>query len=138
MLRKFINHFWPTFKPLEEKILNLIGEKLPEDIQRLYNGQLEEVNKVYRVVWRESNLYYMKGGAYCFDSPHNIKCSLEEMKFATVTFSLEDISLRVIAELWLVKGRIFSITYNQNMSKHATKVDFSDIEVEIYYKGEDP
>jgi hypothetical protein len=104
------NVFYPFELCIFEKLKSLLGKEGGLILQK----QIDVINKVQRFAkGKEVNLYQMKWGKSAFDDTLCFPNKEAEVLLATASLSgesKETIKLKV----WLVKGRIFSLTFNKS------------------------
>lgn len=114
----FFNRWLTAFRKYEKSILKSIESELENRAQKLFRAQLNQVNKVVRSNSdKEVNMYRMKRGKPSFDKEIQFALDLPEVKLAEVKIEYKNddkrISLKKLtAELWIVNGYIFSLTFN--------------------------
>jgi len=97
---------------LENLILNSIRDKLDGEIVTLWDNQVQSINKVQRLPEGvEVNFYRMRNGRPTFDSEMAFPNKTEELLLAQVKIGVPHISNKLIANIWCVKGFLFSIEY---------------------------
>lgn len=129
----------PIFLPYEKAVLCAIESHLSIDAQNIFHKQISLINKVQRLSKnKEVNLYRKKGWKIHFDDTLRFPLDLPEVKLGKVKIKFKDDSNQthkiINAEIWLVEGHIFSITFNISPLPYL-KNSFDIVRVEIL---EDP
>lgn len=102
----------PILSDLEKLVLNSIKNSLTSTVIPIWNQQVQTINKVQRLPGSiEVNFYRMKNGKPQFDESLAFPNRTEELHVATVTVQSFD-GKTLIANVWSVKGFLFSIEYN--------------------------
>lgn len=129
----------PIFLPYEKAILSAVQSHLSIDAQNIFYKQISLINKVQRLSKnKEINMYCKKGWKIRFDDTLRFPLDLPEVKLAKVKIKFNDDSNQtyktINAEIWLVEGHVFSITFNISPLPYL-KNSFDIVRVEIL---EDP
>lgn len=96
---------------LERRILDCVGDRLDSDAAALWKRQIDAINKVQRLPGgTEVNFYRMERGRPTFDSSLALANQAEELLIAKVSIKIESVALK--AQVWCVRGFIFSIEYD--------------------------
>ena len=97
---------------LELLILNSVWDQLSSAGAGLWDKQVGEINKVQRLPdGVEVNFYRMKGGKPSFDDALAFANQEEELLAATVKVSVPTFQETLTANVWCVRGFVFSIEY---------------------------
>ena len=113
-LRRLFNRFFPPLNPLEQKLLQAVGDKLDPETQAIWRRQLEQINYVRR--WargKEVSLYALKRGKQNFD-PTDLFPADQAVMLASAFFEAERSEKQFRADFYLVQGRIFSMEFNES------------------------
>ncbi|MDP5190418.1 hypothetical protein [Rheinheimera baltica] len=102
----------PILSDLKKLVLNSIKNSLTSIVIPIWYQQVQTINKVQRLPRSiEVNFYRMKNGKPQFDESLAFPNKTEELHVATVTVQSFD-GKTLIANVWSVKGFLFSIEYN--------------------------
>lgn len=97
---------------LERRILGCVGNRLNADAAALWQRQIDAINKVQRLPGgAEVNFYRMERGRPTFDSALAFANSAEELLAAKVSIKVGGTPAVLKAQVWCVRGFIFSIEY---------------------------
>ncbi|MBM0103468.1 hypothetical protein JM946_01880 [Steroidobacter sp. S1-65] len=102
---------------LESRILNCVKDQLGADLTALWRRQVEAINKVQRLPGgAEVNFYRMERGRPTFDESLAFLNKAEELLIAKVTVSatVKGVAATIKAQVWCVRGFIFSIEYGSD------------------------
>jgi hypothetical protein len=98
----------PKPRPLESQVLTAVAAELSMPAREIFNEQIEIVNLIQRhAADKEVNFYVMRGGKPVRDEKMLFPLRQEEVQLAKI----EMVGGR--AEVWLVKGRVFSIQFSK-------------------------
>lgn len=101
------------FSSLEKIILDGVRSRLDDGIVERWDMQIRSINKIQRLPERvEVNFYRMKGREVSFDENISFSNKKKELKIAEVDISISDTNEALAAEVWCVRGFLFSIEYN--------------------------
>lgn len=101
------------FYPFEALILGKVKSHLPAESSRRLQLQLAVINKIQRLSdGKEVNLYQMRHGKPAFDDSLRFPAGTDEELLASVNLTGPN-RLQLKAEVWLAKGRIFSLVFNK-------------------------
>ena len=102
---------------LERRILNCVNGHLDGPVSELWNKQIQAINKIQRLPEGvEVNFYRMKAGRPTFDAQLAFQNRAEELQIAKLQIRLVNVSRRLFARVWCVKGFLFSIEYEGSVS----------------------
>ncbi|WP_143133410.1 hypothetical protein [Pseudoduganella namucuonensis] len=94
--------------------------------------QAEVVNKVQRLSnGKEVNLYQIRYGKPAFDDDLRFPNAPDEALLANVTLSRSNSPAKLRAEVWLAKGRLFSLVFNVPPSQFYAGMDLDTLRGEI-------
>lgn len=97
---------------LEKRILGCVESHLDASAATLWRRQIEAINKVQRLPGgAEVNFYRMERGRPTFDDALAFANSAEEVLAAKVSIKIGDAPAVLKAQVWCVRGFIFSIEY---------------------------
>lgn len=97
---------------LEKLILTSVGLKINKQLRPLWDGQIQAINKIQRLPEGvEVNFYRMKGGRPIFDAKLAFPNKTEELQIARVEIKLANAPQKLVAQVWCIKGFLFSIEY---------------------------
>jgi len=117
----------PNLRDYERAILEAVEAALPSDTGSRLRSQREEVNLVQRHSQdKEVNLYRMRGGKVAPPVEFRFSNDAEELLLARVRLESLENAAEVIADVWLVRGVLFSITFDRppksvSMESHRVK-----------------
>jgi hypothetical protein len=106
---------------LDKAIIGAVKSELSLGGQRLLEKQMDSINLVQRQMNREVNLYNMKGRESVRPSDLQFPNRTKETRLATVSFEAIGHDGTYAATLYLVKGFLFSIVYNSDVTKLQTE-----------------
>ncbi len=105
-----------TFTPVEEQILQLVGDTLPDDHRSLFYSQVKSINKVQRTLdWTEINFYCMEFGKVRWN-PNLLFPNRAEFEIGTVDYRIKGV--RFATNLSAVGGHIFSLVTRPNIKPY--------------------
>lgn len=114
-LKSFLSALFGASKhlsDLEKLILTSVGSKINERLRPIWDGQIQAINKVQRLPEGvEVNFYRMKGGRPTFEAELAFPNKTEELQLARVEIKLTNARQKLVAQVWCVKGFLFSIEY---------------------------
>ncbi len=97
---------------LERVILDAVRRCLDPEMAAIWDKQLQAVNKIQRLPdGVEVNFYRMQKGKASFDPAIAFPNKKEELLLAKVTLNVEGADQRLEADVWTVRGFMFSIEY---------------------------
>ena len=98
---------------LEKLVLESVRNHLDANTASLWTKQLQAINKIQRLPEGvEVNFYRMKNGHVSFDDDWAFANKTDELLVATVQIGLPNVRKALMADVWCVKGFLFSIEYN--------------------------
>jgi len=104
--------------PLERQVLAAVAAELSPSAREILNQQRDLINLIQRHAdGKEVNLYVMRRGKPCFEDQFRFPLRVEETQLATVEMLGGGGQKSFRAEVWLVKGRLFSIAFNKPPEK---------------------
>lgn len=110
-LAKFFNSE-ARISDLESRILDAVKGRLSTNIAVLWEQQIAFINKVQRLPGGvEVNFYRMARGKPTFDDALAFPNKAEELLVARVALTIEGAAPVLKAQVWSVRGFIFSIEY---------------------------
>jgi hypothetical protein len=102
------------FYPFEMRIIDAVKSRLDDDAATRLQRQIEVINKIQRLAdGKEVNLYQMRGGKAVFDDERRFPDAADEALLASVNLTGPDERANLKAEVWLAKGRLFSLVFNK-------------------------
>lgn len=114
-LKSFLSALFGASKhlsDLEKLILTSVGSKISERLRPIWDEQIQAINKVQRLPEGvEVNFYRMKGGRPTFEAELAFPNKTEELQLARVEIKLTNARQKLVAQVWCVKGFLFSIEY---------------------------
>ena len=97
---------------LEKIVLNCVRDHLDGTTAARWDEQIKAINKVQRLPdGVEVNFYRMKKGHASFEGQLAFANKTEELLVAKVQIGLPNVTERLRANVWCVKGFLFSIEY---------------------------
>jgi hypothetical protein len=100
---------------LEKLILDSVRERLAEPIVTLWDKQIDAINKVQRLPGGvEVDFYRIKNGRPSFDAKLSFQNKTTELLIAKVQIELTNMG-KMTAQVWCIKGFLFSIEYEGNI-----------------------
>jgi hypothetical protein len=104
------------FTPVEEAVLQSVNSSMPALLRGRFSQQLLLINKVQRHSDdKEVNMYMMKAGQVSSPPVSSLLSSSDdEFKLGEVHLTAADGGLKMRADLWVVRGRIFSIEFEKS------------------------
>lgn len=120
------------FTPLENHLLAAVGGALSPKARRLYQSQLDAVNKVQRLGrGREINLYRMRGSKPSNDPAMAFRDRRDELAFARVRFRIPSESNARRMTVYMVRGFVFSLVFDPPAAQVQQRDDAEIVKVEI-------
>ena len=99
---------------LESHVLTAVSAELPPAARDIFNKQRDSINLIQRHAdGKEVNLYAMQRGKPYFDEQSLFPLRTIETQLATVEMVAGGGQKSLRAEVWLVKGWVFSICFNR-------------------------
>lgn len=99
--------------PLEVDIINAAKAGLTKEAALILQQQVDTVNMVQRLSrGKEVNLYTMRRGKAVFDDTLRFPATADEALLATVRLRHPEKNSILRSELWLAKGRLFSLLFS--------------------------
>jgi len=115
-MKSFLAHLFGTGSQLSEMeglVLDNVKDHLNAGIGALWDEQVQAINKVQRLPEGvEVNFYRMKNGRPSFEEKLAFTNKTEELLVARVKIGLPNVREKLTADVWCVKGFLFSIEYN--------------------------
>jgi hypothetical protein len=97
---------------LEKIVLNCVRDHLDGETAARWDEQIKAINKIQRLPdGVEVNFYRMKKGHASFEGQLAFANKTEELLVAKVQIGLPNVTERLRANVWCVKGFLFSIEY---------------------------
>ncbi len=101
--------------PFEFSLIDAVKSKLEAESSGVLQRQLDAINKVQRLAdGKAVNLFCMHHGKPAFDENLRFKNSADEALLASGNFVGPDKISTMKVELWLAKGRLFSLEYSKS------------------------
>ena len=102
---------------LEKIILNSVRKQLAEDVRFKWDSQVNAINKIQRLPGGvEVDFYHIKNGRPSFNEDLRFPNNVEELHLARVQIELPDFESKLVANVWCVRGFVFSIEYEESAS----------------------
>ena len=103
--------------PIEKLVLNSVRDQLDVRMAHLWNRQVASINKVQRLpAGVEVNFYRMRKGRPTFDKDLAFPNKANELPVAKVTLEFTGERKKLVANVWCVKGFLFSIEYDGSVA----------------------
>lgn len=116
----------PKLFGFETLAIDAVTANLPADSAQRLRSQLERINKIQRLAdGKEVNLYFMRGGKPVLDDELTFRHVGDETHLATVRLLETGRGTKLKAEVWLARGRLFSLLFGT-----APKQFFADSSLE--------
>ena len=119
-LKYFLGNLFGTshrLSNLERLILDSVRACIDERNSVLWDKQVQAINKIQRLPdGVEVDFYRMKGGRPTFNPELAFPNKTEELRLATLEIKLENAPQKLVANVWCVKGFLFSIEYEGSCS----------------------
>lgn len=136
-LRDFLLGGRADFYPFEMRIIDAVKSRLDDEAASRLQGQIAVINKIQRLSdGKEVNLYQMRGGKALFDDNRRFPDAADEALLASVNLTGPDERANLKAEVWLAKGRLFSLVFNKppkqffaGMNLAAAQPHISDVKI---------
>lgn len=111
--------------------------RLEDDASSRLQAQIAAINKIQRLSHgKEVNLYQMRRGKAVFDDDLRFPDADDEALLASVNLTGPDQRANLKAEIWLAKGRLFSLVFNKppqqffpRMSLNVAQPHISDVKI---------
>lgn len=102
---------------VENAVLGCIRGQLDSDMVKLWDGQVQAINKIQRLPEGvEVNFYRMKNGRPSFPTELSFPNKVKELLLANVRIEVPDLKGNLGAKVWCVEGFLFSIEYAGSVS----------------------
>ena len=102
---------------LEKMVLDCVKGHLDARIAKLWDGQVQAINKVQRLPEGvEVNFYRIANGRPSFDDELAFPNKMTELAVAKVRLELPNMQGKLTAKVWCVKGFVFSIEYDGSVN----------------------
>ena len=102
------------FYPYESRILQEVSACLDGESAATLRNQIKVINKIQRITdGKEVNLYTMHHGKALFDDRLRFPNQSDEALLATVRIIEKRTRANLKVDLWLAKGRLFSLVFNK-------------------------
>lgn len=120
------------FYPFESRILEKVKSRLNAESGKRLQRQIEVVNKIQRLSGgKEVNLYQMRHGKPVFDDSLRFPDAADEALLASVNLIDSNKRAKLKAEIWLAKGRLFSLVFNKPPKQFFAGTSLKAIQPEI-------
>lgn len=104
----------PEFYPFEVRIIEEVKSRMDNDSASRLQRQVEVINKIQRLAdGKEVNLYRMLRGKPIFDDTLRFANAGDEALLASVILTGADKRAKLKADIWLAKGRLFSLVFSK-------------------------
>lgn len=102
------------FYSFESQILDEVITRLAPEAGALLHTQIQAVNKIQRCLdYKKVNLYSIYRGKPNFDDAPHFRNTADEALLASIQLRAPDRQEKMTAEVWLVKGHLFSLIFNK-------------------------
>jgi hypothetical protein len=102
------------FYPFERLVLDEVKSRLGAESGARLQRQIEAINKIQRLSdGKEVNFYQMRHGKPAFDDNLRFPHAASEALLASVYLTSLDKRSKLKVEVWLAKGRLFSLVFNK-------------------------
>lgn len=102
---------------IEKMVLDCVRDHLDARIAKLWDSQVQAINKVQRLPEGvEVNFYRMKGGRPSFPEELSFPNKAKELLLAKVRIEVPGLQGKLDAKVWCVEGFLFSIEYAGSVS----------------------
>lgn len=113
--------------PLESTLINAYRRELTPEGQVILDRQIASTNRIHRLTdSKEVCFYRMKWGKPTFKPDDAFPLTGDEVRLASIEYTVPTTGAKMSADLWLVRGFLFSITFNRSPSDHAN-LDHIDV-----------
>lgn len=120
------------FYPLESRILDEVKSRLSAESGAQLQRQIEVINKIQRLSdGKETNLYQMRHGKPAFDDSLRFPYGADEALLASIDLTGPDKRAKLKAEVWLAKGRLFSLVFKKSPKQFFAGMDLKSVQPEI-------
>lgn len=118
--------------PFERSILDDVISHMGSQSGARLRLQIEAVNKIQRLCdGREVNLYQMQNGKAAFDKSLCFPNAPDEVLLASVSLKSPSGPTMLIAKVWVVQGRLFSLEFNKSPKQFFAGMNMKDAQPEI-------
>lgn len=120
------------FYPFETRIIEEVRSRLGAEASVRLQSQVEKINKLQRLAnGKEVNLYHMLHGKPAFDDNLRFPDASDEALLASASLICSEKPTKLKVELWLAKGRLFSLVYNKPPKQFFADADLKSVRPEI-------
>jgi hypothetical protein len=122
---KFLNR---GLFPFEKNTLDRLMKSCTLESASQIGRQIQAINKIQRIAaGKEVNLYCMRWGKPFFDDELRFHGHSGESLLATAQF-INDSKRELTVKIWLVSGRLFSITYSLPPTEYFKRSDLREVD----------
>ncbi len=120
------------FYSFETRIINEVKSRLEDGGASQLQRQVEAINKIQRLAkGKEVNLYQMRHGKATFDDSLRFPDAADEALLASISLTGPDQRSKLKAEVWLAKGRLFSLVFNKSPKQFFAGANLRSVQPEI-------
>lgn len=120
------------FYPLESRILEEVKSRLDTEGSTRLQRQIEVINKIQRLAdGKEVNLYQMRHSKPTFDDNLRFPNAADEGLLASVNLAGPDRRTKLRVDVWLAKGRLFSLVFNKPPKQFFAGSNLKTVQPEI-------
>lgn len=120
------------FYPFEIRMIEEVKNRLEGEGASLLQRQLDAINKIQRLAeGKEVNLYQMRFGRAAFDEKLRFPIADDEALLATVSLLDQHTRSKLKIEIWVVKGRLFSLVFNKSPKQFFAGLSLNSVQPEI-------
>jgi hypothetical protein len=121
-----------SFYPFESRILEELKSRLGDESSTRLQRQIEVINKIQRLSdGKEVSLYQMRYGKPAFDDSLRFPNAADEALLASVYLKEPDKRAQLKVEVWLARGRLFSLVFNKSPKLFFTGANLNTVRPEI-------
>lgn len=131
-LLNFLMGVRPEFYPFEARIIEEVKSRMDNDGAARLQRQVEVINKIQRLTnGKEVNLYRMRHGKPSFDDTLRFANAADEALLASVNLTGADKRAKLKADIWLAKGRLFSLVFSKPPKLFFAGMDLKSVQPDI-------
>ena len=106
------------FNDVEIVVPNAVARKLPGSVSQVLCEQIDHARMIQRPCGTESNnCCYRRGGRVPESMRHFRFLAVEGMLLASAQLADPGLKQRILCDVWVVNGRLFSLKFNVNICK---------------------
>ena len=116
--RILINIFFPPIRYIERRLIDILIENLQPEAGMILLKQYKQINYVQRFSKdKEVNFYRIKNCKPYLDKTIQFPNNQSVLRIASILFNVKSVPKTYRADMWLVRGYLFSIEFNQSPKK---------------------